>query len=140
MLRTPGYLDTTRRRDMTLTLRAFAAVAGTVCTAAVLSLTAPLPVTAQTVPPALEQPINEAEIKSFATAVVEVKRVADSYLPAMAQAQTTREKDRVEDAAFAEIQQVVESQGFTVPRFNQILALAHVSPDLLDQIRQHLPQ
>jgi hypothetical protein len=121
-------------------LRAFTAVAGTVAAVAALALTASLPVTAQSNPPALSVAVNDAEIKSFATAVVEVKRVADSWLPELARAQTTQEQELVEDAAFEEIKQVVESQGFTVPRFNQILAMANVSPDLLDQIREHLPQ
>jgi hypothetical protein len=127
---------------MPMTLRAVAAVAGTLTAVAVLVLTLPMPVTAQTVPPALEQsaPLNEAEIKSFAAAAVEVKRVTDSYLPALARAQTMQEKERVEGAAFEEIKQVVEHQGFTISRFNQILALAHVSQELQDQIRRHLPQ
>jgi hypothetical protein len=141
MLRaTEAIYEPTRRRDMPVTLRAFTAFAGTLTVVGILALTAPLPATAQSAPPALGQPINEAEIKSFAAAVVEVKRVTDSYMPILAQSRTTEEKDRVEDAAFAEIQQVVESQGFTVPRFNQILAMAHVRPDLVDQIRLHLPQ
>ena len=124
-------------------LRAFAAVAGTLAAVAALALTASVPVTAQSTPPTFQRtaaPVNDAEIRSFATAVVKVKRVADSWLPELARAQTTQEQELVEDAAFEEIKQVVESQGFTVPRFNQILAMANVSPDLLDQIREHLPQ
>ena len=127
---------------MPMKLRAFAAVAGVLATVAALSLTASLPVTAQSNPPALERtaPVNDAEIKSFATAVVEVKRVADSWLPELARAQTMQEQDLVEDAAFEEIKEVVEREGFTVMRFNQILALAHVNPNLVDQIRLHLTQ
>ena len=123
-------------------LRAIAAVAGILAAAAALGLTASVPVTAQSTPPALERagPVNDAEIKSFATAVVEVKRVADSWLPEFARAQTMQEQDLVEDAAFEEIKEVVEREGFTVTRFNQILALAHVNPNLVDQIRLHLPQ
>ena len=127
---------------MPMKLRAFAAVAGVLAAVAALALTASLPVTAQSNPPALERtaPVNDAEIQSFATAVVEVKRVADSWLPELARAQTMQEQDLVEDAAFEEIKEVVEREGFTVMRFNQILALAHVNPNLVDQIRLHLPQ
>ena len=123
-------------------LRAFAAVAGVLAAVAALALTVSLPVTAQSNPLALERtaPVNDAEIKSFATAVVEVKRVADSWLPELARAQTMQEQDLVEDAAFEEIKEVVEREGFTVMRFNQILALAHVNPSLVDQIRLHLTQ
>ena len=123
-------------------LRAFAAVLGILAAVAALGLSASVPVTAQSTPPALERagPVNDAEIKSFATAVVEVKRVADSWLPELARAQTMQEQDLVEDAAFEEIKEVVEREGFTVTRFNQILALAHVHPNLVDQIRLHLTQ
>jgi hypothetical protein len=50
------------------------------------------------------------------------------------------EQDLVEDAAFEEIKQVVEREGFTVSRFNQMLSLASVNPDFVDRIRSHLPE
>lgn len=119
----------------------FATGAATIAACAALALAAPLPVTAQSVPPAAAQPapVDDAEVRSFAAAVVEVKRVADSYIPALAVAKTPTEQERVEDAVFSEIKQVVESEGFTVWRFNQILAMANVSPDLVERIREHLP-
>ena len=109
---------------------------------AAMALTAPLSVTAQSIRPETGQPVavNDTEIKSFATAVVEVKRVADSWLPELARARTMEEQDLVEDAAFEEIKQVVEREGFTVSRFNQMLSLASVNPDFVDRIRSHLPQ
>jgi len=125
-----------------MTLRIFTATAAALAAIAAMALAAPLTVTAQSFRPEAGQPVavNDAEIKSFAAAVVEVKRVTDSYLPMLAGARTTEEKDRVENAAFAEIKEVVASEGFTVSRFNQILSLASASPDLVDQIRLHLPQ
>lgn len=125
-----------------MTFRIFTATAAALAAIAAMALAAPLSVTAQSIRPEAGQPVavNDAEIKSFAAAVVEVKRVTDSYLPMLAGARTTEEKDRVENAAFAEIKEVVASEGFTVSRFNQILSLASVSPDLVDQIRLHLPQ
>jgi hypothetical protein len=125
-----------------MTFRIFTATAAALAAIAAMALAAPLSVTAQSIRPEAGQPVavNDAEIKSFAAAVVEVKRVTDSYLPMLAGARTTEEKDRVENAAFAEIKEVVASEGFTVSRFNQILSLASASPDLVDQIRLHLPQ
>jgi hypothetical protein len=125
-----------------MTFRIFAAVAATVAAIAVLALAAPLSVVAQSVGPEARQAtkVNEAEIKSFAAAVVEVKRVADSWLPELARAKTMEEQDLVEDAASEEIKQVVEREGFTVSRFNQMLSLASVNPDFVDRIRSHLPQ
>src|SRR4029450_12776429 len=109
-----------------MTFRIFTATAAALAAIAAMALAAPLSVTAQSIRPEAGQPVavNDAEIKSFAAAVVEVKRGTDSYLPMLAGARTTEEKDRVENAAFAEIKEVVASEGFTVSRFNQILSLA----------------
>ena len=84
--------------------------------------------------------VSDAELRSFATAAVGVKRVADSYLPLLAGVESFEEKTRVESAAFTEIRQIVENEGFTVSRFNEILSLAGVSPELADRIRTHMHQ
>ena len=108
---------------------------------AVLALAAPAPLPAQLMGPLAEEPattINDTELKSFAAAAVGVKRVADSYLPVLAGMRTPEDKARVETAAYSEIKQIVENEGFSVSRFNQILALAGASPGLADRIRSHM--
>ena len=98
------------------------------------------PAAAQSARPGIQEPatVSDTELRSFASAAVEVKRVADSYLPVLAGVQTFEEKTRVESAAYSEIRQIVENEGFTVSRFNEILSLASVSPDLADRIRLHM--
>lgn len=114
----------------------------TVSAVAALTLAAPSPLLAQSDRPAVQEPatVSDAELRSFAVAAVEVKRVADTYLPVLAGTRTVEEKARVESAAQSEIRQIVENEGFTVSRFNQILSLASASPDLADRIRSHMQQ
>jgi predicted ATPase with chaperone activity len=125
-------------------LRTLATAAAAVATIAVLAAAVPLAVPAQTVGP---QPqagqsaaVDDTELKSFAVAVKRVKRVADSYLPRLAESQTIQETDALEDAAYLEVKEVVENEGFSVSRFNQILAMAGTSPDIAERIRSHLQQ
>ena len=110
---------------------------------AVLALAAAPPATAQSVQSAIEQSapaVSDAELKSFAVAVLEVRRITDTYVPMLKTATTIEEQQQVEKAASAEMKQAVENEGMTVGRFNQILTLARIDPDLTERIRRHIKQ
>ena len=83
---------------------------------------------------------SDGELKSFAVAVLEVKRVTDVYLPKLQTAATLEERHQVEETASTEMKQAVENKGFTVARFNEILTQAKMHPELAAQIRQHIQQ
>jgi hypothetical protein len=90
---------------------------------------------------ALPRPIiEETEIRPFAAVVQDVQRITDFYSPLAAAARTPEELDRVENAAFDEMKEAVTKKGFAVSRFNQIVAMARLDPDLADRITAHLPQ
>jgi len=120
--------------------RILAAAAATVSMVATLTLVAPAIALAQSDQAGIQEPVtlSDAELRSFAAAALGVKRVADSYLPILAEMQSFEEKSRVESAAYSEIKQIVENEGITVSRFNEILTLASASPDLADRIRSHM--
>ena len=90
--------------------------------------------------PGVLQPsaIEEAEIRPFAAAVKEVQRITDFYSPLAAATRTPAELDEVESTAFDAMKQVVSREGFTISRFNQIVDMARLDPDLADRIRAHL--
>ena len=97
----------------------------------------------QSAPPEIAQsapPYSDGELKSFAVAVLEVKRVTDVYLPKLQTAATLEERHQVEETASTEMKQAVENKGFTVARFNEILTQAKMHPELAAQIRQHIQQ
>lgn len=100
------------------------------------------PVTvAQDGPPSLEQtapPVSDAELKSFAVAVLEVQRINDAYMPRFQASKTPEEQQRVEDAASKEMVQAVEKQGMTVDKYKEILTLAQQNPQVAERIKQHI--
>ena len=106
---------------------------------AVASLTAQ-PAAAQMSAPALQQTplIKETEIRPFAAAIMEVQRITDFYVPLAAATRKPEELNHVESVAFDEMKEAVTKAGFTVSRFNQIVAMAQLDPDLADRIRAHL--
>ena len=82
--------------------------------------------------------IKETEIRPFAAAVKNVQRVTDFYSPLAAATRTPQELDKVESTAFHEMKEAVTKEGFTISRFNQIVAMARLDPDLADRIGAHL--
>ena len=107
----------------------------------IVSLITAHPAAAQMTAPDMPQRpgIEEADIRPFAAALQEVQRITDSYSPFAAAARTPQELDRVESAAFDEMKDAVAKKGFVVSRFNEIVAMAQLDPDLADRIRAHLP-
>ena len=83
--------------------------------------------------------IHETELRPFAAAVKEVQGITDFYSPLAAATRTPKELDKVESAAFQEMKDAVAKKGFTISRFNQIVAMARLDPDLADRIGAHLP-
>lgn len=110
---------------------------------AMLGLTPVPPATAQTAQPEVEQfapAFSDAELKSFAVAVVEVRRLTDAYLPKLHSAATVEEQRQIEEIASVRLKEAVENKGMTVARFKEILAYSQNDPELAQRIRSHLPQ
>src|SRR5688572_18528463 len=98
--------------------------------AALSFLTAWAPVTlAQTAsPPASagssQRDFNDTDLKSFATALVQVSRINDNYLPIYRAAKTPEEQQAVEQKASQEMVQAVEGAGMSVAKYHEILGHA----------------
>jgi hypothetical protein len=116
---------------------------------AVLGFTAPV-VSAQSVHPVVAQStaprsaptpsFSDSELKVFASAVLDVQRVTDEYLPRLKAATTIEDQQKIEETASSEMARVVESRGMTATRFSQILELTKVSPELANRVRWHIHQ
>ena len=108
---------------------------------ATLALLAWVPVTmAQVGQPRVNPPesFSDAELKSFAGIVVEVRRIADIYNPQLEAAQTIREQQKVELAATDEMTRAVTKGGMTVERYQEILKRSLTDPELEKRIKQHV--
>jgi hypothetical protein len=83
-------------------------------------------------------PPTDAELKSFAGAVVEVHRINDAYIPKFQAAGTPDEEQKLEAAAVREMVQAVESEGLSVEKYEQILTQAQTDLDLVHRLKRPL--
>ncbi len=96
---------------------------------------------AQLEQPAVEQTnpsYNEAELKSFAEALLEVQRINNAYQPSLEAAKTPEDENRVRKAATDETTQVITEKGISVDKYREILLVALSNSEVADRIRQHL--
>ena len=81
---------------------------------------------------------TDAELKSFAGAVVEVHRINDSYIPKLQAASTPDEEQQLETAALREMVQAVEKEGISVEKYEEILTKAQTNRDIAYRLKQPL--
>jgi hypothetical protein len=79
---------------------------------------------------------TDADLKSFAVAVVHVSQINDTYLPIYQAAKTPEEQQLVEMKATDEMVQAVKSQGMTVEKYQEILTHAKSNPQVANRVDQ----
>ncbi len=95
---------------------------------------------AQSSPPAATPPaaaaaaITDQELKSFAVAALEVKKINDSYRPRYQSADTPAAKQQVQKEATDKMSAAVAQKGLSVDKYNQIVRVAQADPEVAKQI------
>jgi hypothetical protein len=79
---------------------------------------------------------TDADLKSFAVAVIQVSQINDTYLPVFQAAKTPEEQLLVEQKATDEMVQAVKSQGMSVERYQEILTHAKSNPQVANRVDQ----
>jgi hypothetical protein len=99
-------------------------------------------VLAQAAPPAAEttQDFSDTDLKSFASALVEVSRINDNYLPIYHAAKSPEEQQAIEQKASTEMVQAVQNVGMSVDKYHQILAKARSNPEVANRINEHVKE
>ena len=91
--------------------------------------------------PEAQQPApsySDAELKSFAVAVVQVQRINDAYLPKLKTANSPEEQQQVKKTATDEMVKAVEKEGMTVDKYKQIMNHAQSNPEIADRVMKHI--
>ena len=89
--------------------------------------------------PAPAAPVDDAKLKSFALAYLEVNKVAETYRPRLEAAKNQEEQQQIQQEATQGMAQAVEaSDGITVEEYNQIVGAAQADPELAQRINTHL--
>ena len=116
----------------------FAAIGAAWLAAAPAQPTQSLAEQAATTTPKSPAPPTDAELKSFAGAVVEVHRINDAYIPRLEAASTSDEEKKLEAAALREMVEAVEKEGLSVEKYEQILTQAQTDRDIVYRLKRPL--
>lgn len=96
----------------------------------------------QTQPPAAqEQQADDAKLKSFAVAFIEVAKVSGSYQPQIESAATPEDQQRLrQEAGEKMVEAVNEADGITLDEYNTIIQAAQTDPELAQRINGHITE
>lgn len=81
---------------------------------------------------------SDAELKSFAVAAIEVKRIHDAYAPKFESATSPAEQQQVQQTASQEMVRAVEKEGISVEKYEEIAGQVNVNPAIAERVREHL--
>ena len=93
-------------------------------------------------PAAQGQPAaDDAKLKSFAVAFIEVAKVTQSYQPQISSAGTPEDQQRLRNEAGEKMVEAVnEADGITLDEYNSIIQAAQADPELARRINTHLSE
>ncbi len=95
----------------------------------------------QTETPAAVPQQDDAKLKSFAVAFIEVAKVTQSYQPQIESAGTAEDQSRLrQEAGEKMVEAVNEAEGITLDEYNTIIQAAQTDPDLAQKINGHIAE
>ncbi|MCO5146176.1 MAG: DUF4168 domain-containing protein [Aquamicrobium sp.] len=95
----------------------------------------------QTETPAAAPQQDDAKLKSFAVAFIEVAKVTQSYQPQIESAGTAEDQSRLrQEAGEKMVEAVNEAEGITLDEYNTIIQAAQTDPDLAQKINGHIAE
>ena len=83
-------------------------------------------------------PYSDAELRSFAVALLEVDRIKTSYGPKLAL--TLRAQQQVKQAASQEMEQALKDQGMSVDKYQEMLINVQTNPALAGKVDHYLKE
>ena len=83
-------------------------------------------------------PYSDAELKSFAVALLEVDRIKTTYAPKLAL--TLRAQQEVKQAASQEMVQALKQQGISVDKYQEMLINVQTNPALAGKVDHYLKE
>ena len=92
-------------------------------------------------PAAAPQQADDAKLKSFAVAFIEVAKVTRSYQPQIESAATPEDQQRLrQEAGEKMVEAVNEADGITLDEYNTIIQAAQTDPELAQRINGHITE
>ncbi|MFN4283057.1 MAG: DUF4168 domain-containing protein [Alphaproteobacteria bacterium] len=128
------------RSNLSKGLLAGAFAAGMSVAGASLALAQSSGASPATPPSAAAASITQQELKTFAVAALEVKKINDTYRPRYQSAETPAAKEQVRKEATEKMSSAVQQQGLSVDKYNQIVRVAQADPEVAKQIDDYARQ
>ena len=126
-----------RRFVRLVTVGGFMALASTVTASPVLAQSSGQPSTppAQT-SPAPQTDVKEKELQSFASAVVELQQIKQSYSKDIGQAGDKQKAQEIQGKMQADMRQAIKDQGLSVKRYSEINQAVQKDPKLRQKVNR----
>jgi len=83
---------------------------------------------------------GDAELKSFATAAVKVRRITNVYVEKMVTAKSENEKKQLEQLASGDMVQAVKKEGLSVNQYQDIANRVQTDSNLAERVKQKLKE
>ena len=104
------------------------------------------PPAAQQQPPAAQQQPGSAqnydkgELKSYASAMLQVQRLNQAYQPQIRAATTPEKQQQVQQQALQQMAAAVRAEGLSVEKYNEISRAMQGNPQVADEVRGYLKE
>ena len=129
-----------------MTFRTFAitglsAVALAIAAGSMATAQEPVPAPQMEAPSAQAPSVDDAKLKSFAVAVLEVAKLNQTYQPQIQAAPNADDQQRLQQEAGQKmIEAVNATEDITVDEYNQIIEAAQTDPELAQRINGHITE
>ncbi|SRR5690606_25449701 len=82
--------------------------------------------------------LTDDDLRSYAMAAVQVRRISEAYQPRMEAAESAQQQEELRNQAMEEMVQAVEKEGLTVLKYNQISSVSQTDPEIASRIEKHI--
>lgn len=93
-------------------------------------------------PPAAQQQqsYGEDELKSYASARLEVQRLNQTYQPQIRAAGSPQKQQQIQQQALQKMASAVRAQGLSVEKYNEISQAVQANPQLASQVQGYIDE
>lgn len=84
------------------------------------------------------QNFSDQELKTYAGARLEVRRINQAYQPKAQQAQTEEQQQKLQQQALENIKSAIREEGISVEKYNRITMAVRNDPELASQVQNYM--
>jgi hypothetical protein len=90
--------------------------------------------------PEATQDLTDQQLRTYAVAALEVRRISQSYQPALQAAKSEADQKAVQQEAVQKMTETIREKGLSVEEYNRITSVAQSDPGIASQVQQYMSQ